>query len=94
MKRRKVLKLSEPRAKRFMVSDPRIEPTQSRNMSALYEPPASEREPTVYPASVKIKHYAAAWARGAHYTTRINGQMCGGPSGGNTLGVVPMAFHR
>ncbi len=74
--------------------DRKDNPSQKRDRAAFYTRPASEREPTVYPAQIQIKRYAAAWARDARGVTKIKGGMCSGPTGGNGLGVVPQAFMR
>jgi len=54
--------------------------------------PVSEKIPTTYPAEIRIKTLPAAWAWGSRRGNK--GGMCGGPSGGNTLGVVPAAFRK
>lgn len=65
---------------------------------ALYRRPASEREPTVYPALFAIKRLPEGSAKDIE-TWRKRGGMsggkegcCRGVTGGNSIGIVPRAF--
>lgn len=77
-------------APRFMVHERKDEPSQKRSMSAFYTKPASEREATIYPDTIRITRYAPKWARNARRPMR--GGMSGAPTGNNGLGMVPAAF--
>jgi hypothetical protein len=73
-------------------------PSRVALSDALYKRPASEREPTVYPAHIVIKRLAAGTARDAE-TWRKRGGMsggktgcCAGVTGSNGIGIVPAAF--
>lgn len=66
--------------------------------SVFHNRPASEREPTIYPAHIAIKRLPAGMARGAE-TWRAKGGMSGGKTGccrgvtsHNGIGIVPAAF--
>ena len=75
-------------------SEPKDKFSNTRSMAIFATKPATEREPTVYPAHISIKRYDAAWARDARGVTQVRARVCGGPTGSNGIGVVPRAFTR
>ena len=75
-------------------SEPKDKFSQKRPMDVFLTKPATEKDPTVYPAHITIKRYEPAWARDARGVTKSKARVSGGPTGGNGIGVVPRAFCR
>lgn len=79
---------------------PRAHAANNFAPAMLRAAPATEHEPTIYPADMRITYCPPAWARNAAPRKKSGGMMggatgcCRGVTSNNGIGIVPAAFRK